>query len=271
MKFFQQIENPTLDFFMSAISQLVSSWAYFLLILFIYWCIQKKFGYSLGIVLLFSSGTNTIASEYFDSFDFFSGTESVPVLESGLQSLSSSLDSRSQNTVAFYTFLSLAHSKKWIGFSVFVGILVAFAQLYLGNSPEHVVYAIALGMMCSGFLYLLNRFLSPIVFYILPVILIALMTMAPMIDIPEEYFYKLAAFVGFSLGGLFEHYFVRFGNARTIAEGTARFFFGLIVTIAVYLSLRYLLRPYPIAYYGITAFVASGVIPMVFEKEIKQY
>nr|WP_232195840.1 phosphatase PAP2 family protein [Thermoanaerobacter sp. X514] len=63
LKAIQTISNPFLDYFFIAVTMLGSSGFYFIFIPLFYWCVDKRFGLKLGLILISSIYVNTVLKE----------------------------------------------------------------------------------------------------------------------------------------------------------------------------------------------------------------
>ncbi len=270
IEFFQGMQNPVLDALFTGITYLADKWFFLLIFFAVYWCFDKKTGYGIGVVMLFSSGINSAIKEHFHELRPFQTMNIQTIAENTAKGFSFP-SGHSQSASAFYTFLTLAHSKKWLGISILITALVAISRVYAGlHWPKDVIYGIVFGMAAAGVIAAIYKFAAPIAAGIFACAALLAIELSPLGTNPE-FMYMLSAIFGITLGYIFEMLFVDFGPARTLSAAVGRLGYGITVTAAVYIALFYFFENIPIIYYGVTCFVATGLIPLAFEKSIKKY
>lgn len=270
VEFLQGIKHPFLDVLFTGITYLADKWFFLLIFCAVYWCFDKKTGYALGVVLLFSSGINSVIKEHFKELRPFQTMEISTIVENTAKGYSFP-SGHSQSASAFYTFLTLAHSKKWIGFSIAATLLVAVSRVYAGvHWPRDVIYGIVIGMAAAGILAVIYRFARPAIVGLFACAALLAVLLSPL-EANSEFIYAFSALCGITLGFAFEILFVDFGPARTLGAAAGRLGFGIIVTAAAYVTLYYFFSSIPFICYGAAGFTATGLIPLAFEKSIKKY
>lgn len=270
LEFFQNLRNPFLDGLFYAFTMLADKWSFLLLFCIIYWCIDKKLGYLIGVTLLSTTAVNSLIKEFFKVPRPFEMMD-IPVIGKETAGGYSFPSGHSQSSASFFTMLSLKTSKKMIGFGILMTILIATSRLYLGvHWPKDVIYGIAIGMMVAGVLFVAEKFSNEIIAGIFALVLILVLFISPF-EINQDFANSLWALIGATAGKMFETLFVGFGPSRTFIAGIGRTLFGLIVTLACFVSIYYFFSTLPFLYFSIPTFVATGLVPLAFEKEMKKY
>lgn len=274
LEFFETMRNPFLDGLFYSISVIADQWSYLLLFGMIYWCFNKKLGIGIGVALLFSSAVNIVVKEYFREPRPF---QVLDIKAFGIETAKgySFPSGHAQSASSFFTFLSLRSSKKWIGVGIFVTVAVALSRLYLSvHWPKDVIYGITIGMILSGVLFFVDRISSE---HLMGTFAVVILTAPFFLHLPVNLLHNplytgvFGAIVGAVVGAWFESRFVKFGPARTVFSGIGRMAFGVIVTSASFVATYYFFQNHPWIYHLIPSFVATGLIPLAFEKEMKKY
>jgi membrane-associated phospholipid phosphatase len=157
LNFIRQIQshaNPPLTGFMLGITWLGSTTAYLLLLPLIYWCIDEKRGFKLGLAILISAWLN-LSFKYLlnQPRPFFPGYDpSVGMIPERLGGFPSG---HAQNALVMWIIIASWTKRKWpfIAASLIV-LLVSFSRIYLGvHFPTDILGGWALGglVLCGWF------------------------------------------------------------------------------------------------------------------------
>lgn len=270
IEYLQKIQNPFLDQFFSIVTALADRWTFLLLFCILYWCFDKRIGFLLGTALLFTSAVNSVIKEYFKDPRPFQVLDirAIAIETADGYSFPSG---HTQTAATFVTLLSLRHSKKWIFPAILITVLIALSRVYLGvHWPKDVIYGIVVGMAVAGLAFFIQTY-SNEWFAAFSLLFLCFAFYLSPLEINSDFLSAFSALAGVLSGRIFEAVFVNFGPARTVSAAIGRVFFGLSVTGASFISLYYFFHSYPAVYLGVTAFVATGLIPLAYEKEMKKY
>jgi len=155
LKFFQDIGTPFLDLLANIITMFGEQTLIIGLAAMIFWCIDKRKGYTIGMILLTSITTMGILK---DIVKYPRPFQVIPSIEGKRIATATGYSFPSGHTVTaagFYTSLSLAYRKRVISIICAVLILlVAISRIYLGvHWPLDVFAALVLGIGLSTLLY----------------------------------------------------------------------------------------------------------------------
>lgn len=162
LEFYQLIQgfhNPFWDGFFILLSFIGSTPVYILLFAVLFWNIDKRFGFRLGVLLLFSMTLNSFLKDFFHY--------ARPIGQDGIRSLYLSSatgyafpSGHSQGAATFYPYL-LTRLKdfKWKLLALLMILGIGFSRLYLGvHWPGDVLAGFAFGiLLVLGFIQVDQR------------------------------------------------------------------------------------------------------------------
>jgi membrane-associated phospholipid phosphatase len=157
LNFIRQVQsyaNPPLTGFMLGITWLGSTAAYLLLLPLIYWCVDEKKGFKLGLAILISAWLN-LSFKYLlnQPRPFFPGYDpSVGMIPERLGGFPSG---HAQNALVMWIITASWIKRKWAFIAAsLVVLLVSFSRIYLGvHFPTDIPGGWALGglVLCGWF------------------------------------------------------------------------------------------------------------------------
>jgi hypothetical protein len=239
--------SPALDTFFKATTTLGAEQAFLLLLPLIYWCVDKRWGARLGLLLILSAILNHALKELFDqprpSPDRVKimAKETSPGLPSG----------HSQNAVAVYGFL-LAQARQprtWV-LAGLVAFGVGLSRIYLGvHFPSDVLGGWLVGL---AFLAIYLN-VEPEIEYRLHAwpwnTRMLLASVSPLIlfllDANENSAQLMGVSLGLMTGVLTESRWVRFSAGGPLSQRVLRFFVGGVVLVIVWLGSKALVPSDP--------------------------
>lgn len=244
--------SPALDLPFKAISTLGAEQAFLLLLPLVYWCVDKRWGVRLSVLLMLSSSLNyalkTVLDQPRPSLDHVEilAEETTPGFPSH----------HSQVSVCVYGFLAAQVRKPWAW--VTAGLLavgVGLSRVYLGvHFPRDVLGGWLIGIAILG-LYL----------WFLPgaerrirawswsrkLALAVALPLALFLFSPDKNSAQLLGiFVGLVIGVLVEFRRVRFSAQGPLRQRTLRFVIGGAILIALWLGTKVLSPSMPVELYS---------------------
>jgi len=293
IKAIQSIGNSFLDGLFSFLTLMGEEIFFFFIFLWLYWCYKKEFAFKFGIFYLVNYFLNNFIKGLFDRKRPWQADNGVL---NKLEASSSSFPSGHSHGYAFQaTFVGLElnnpvlYTKKrkisYWGTAIFLGIIVAFSRMYLG---QHFLTDVLAGLALGGVVALainlilelipmkvkkvitLNRvllFFIPLVF-----ILLCLMIFAGIISSISKQilFYKfIGGYLGITCGYFIDGIVIKYNEkAKKWWHNIIKYAVGMGILIGLY----YLLMAfYPdfTCYFAIVFFIlavtASTVIPIIFQ------
>lgn len=252
--FYQWIQsghNLLLDDLFIALSFLGSAPVYISLLALIFWNLDKRFGFRLAVVFLFSMALNSWLKLLFKA--------PRPIGHEGVRSLylssavgSSFPSGHSQGAATFYSYLWQRYPQTgWKILGIFMIVSIGFSRLYLGvHWPWDVLFGWGLGLLIVwGFQRIdtsLMRFPFPLYVKLLLSILLPLLALA---IYPNEEGYQLCGFVlGFTSGYFLEDRFLDYRERTSFRPSLYKTALGL-GTLCAYL---FLLKPLVLVWVQLT-------------------
>ena len=144
--------------FFRIITELGSAWVFFMLIPFIYWCIDEKKGLRLGIVMIISLWINLAMKQLFDQPRPFFPNYDASVNIFGLNEKMGGFPSgHAQNSLVMWCIIASWGRKKWLCGSIaaIVCLLISFSRVFMGvHFPTDIIGAWLIGgiIVCVYFL-----------------------------------------------------------------------------------------------------------------------
>jgi membrane-associated phospholipid phosphatase len=154
----QKISSPFLDGFFQAVTMLGEQVFFTAVFATVYWCIDKKKGFRLGMAVVFASLVNTLIKNALRI--------PRPIGQPGIRSLRvrtatgySFPSGHSQSAATLFTFLARWFHKAWAyALGAFLVLLVGFSRMYLGL---HTVFDILGGFAVGvAFVYIADWFVE---------------------------------------------------------------------------------------------------------------
>ncbi|MDP4089427.1 MAG: phosphatase PAP2 family protein [Bacillota bacterium] len=242
IRFLQSFSSPFIDNFFQAVTFMGEETAIILIMVTIYWCLNKKLALRLGFIQLFSAVTNGAVKDLVN--------EARPIGQEGIFSLrvttatgSSFPSGHTQGTATFWTALMVLYRKKWLYITGTVMIvLVGTSRLYLGlHWPVDVLGGAALGIFS---MFLANTIVNAM--YSRKDNRYMLLLMFPAVIglfffHSNDYVKSVALSLSFYLGYIIEDNFIKFDPRQHAARQAIKVVIGVIGLLFVEQGLKLML------------------------------
>ncbi|MDI6605059.1 MAG: phosphatase PAP2 family protein [Thermoanaerobacteraceae bacterium] len=274
IKDIQLLSNPILDYFFIVITLLGSSGFYFLLLPIFYWCIDKRFGLKLGLMLISSIYVNTVIKEVtmLSRPIGYPGIRSIFTQSAGGYSFPSG---HAQGSATLWGTIMVHYKNKTINIvGITLVLLISLSRLYLGvHWPMDIVGGIFIALLIvfvgelTDSIIIESKIDIPFRYKILlslliPIILIILFPY-------KDNFEYMGIMSGVLLGYFIDQKYFGF----TVENILTNHFIKLIIGIVIFFSLQTglkLIFPYTNIFnmirYGATGLWMSLGAPWVFYK-----
>jgi membrane-associated phospholipid phosphatase len=276
----QQLSSPAADLFFRLVTLLGDEKFYLLLLPLVYWCVDKRLGIRLAVLVMASNVINLWVKYACNLPRPYRSPEVVKIRLLGSETGPGFPSGHAQGVAVAFGYL--AHRARrwgaWVAAAVLV-LLVAFSRIYLAEHyPHDVLGGLAIGLaVLAIFVWAAPRvedlWLSwpralrygvalgvPLILLALPVLLLGGRG-------TEDAAGSLGALAGFGAGGLVEGERLRFSAQGAFARRAARFVLGFLLVGIVYFGLS--AAPlegalWRFVRYACVGLVASAVAPWVF-------
>lgn len=240
IKFIQTFANPLLDEFFVLATMMGEESFFMFAAVFVFWCLDKDFGYRLGFAYLSNGVINSGIKETLQI--------PRPIGEAGIRSMRvetaggySFPSGHSQCASSFWTSVMIRVKKGWMyALGIVLILLVGVSRLYLGvHRPIDVFVGIAIGtawVFISNFMFnFAEKTGKKLIFLIFIIPMLALLFVLP----NAELYKSSGTVLAFYLGYLIEPKYIKFEvKAGLIAQALK-----LIIGISVMMGIRILVKP----------------------------
>lgn len=264
LKLLSEIRNPVLTTINMVITSLGGGTLYVALLCLIYWCIDKKFAYRLGIIYILSGMAVHSLKVIFRIPRPWVRDPSFNVVKAAKPGAGgySFPSGHTQNTTAFLSTLAYRCKKPLLKLLCYMGIfLMMFSRMYLGvHTPTDVGVAFLLTLLISLYvnhygenysidiktIHKINIFMVLIsaAVTILVIYLYATVPELPVSKLIGTVKFTGAAF-GFIIGLYIEKNYIRFNEkATTFPKQILKFAIGIIVSLALHKGLSFIIKTF---------------------------
>lgn len=271
----QSIRFPLLDIFFKTITLLGSEEFYLIFFPILFWSLDIKLGYKLGLIFLFSAYLNQSLKELFAQPRPVELKAGLNLIEEGGYGLPSG---HAQMAMVIWGGLALIVKRSWfLLMAVLLILLIGLSRIYLGvHFPTDVFAGWLLGALTLTAVLLLRRLISRIKLKPLPLVIgINLITAAVMVFQYNRVITSLiAAFWGFTLGLIWCRSIYSFNPAAAvIRQKLLRLPLGLVLLFILYILFKLIFpgegSPFYVLFrflrYGILGFWISFGAPFLFK------
>lgn len=270
IKFLQGFSNPFLDKIFLIITMLGEEYIPIMILVFIFWCKDKKYGYKLGFILTFNIIINGCIKDIFKS--------PRPIGKKGIRSLRKETatgysfpSGHTQNTTALFSSLIIETKNRYMEvLGVIIIFLVAISRLYLGvHWPKDVLAGIIFGI--------LNVIIANYIFEIedikkrknLFIILICLSLIGNIFFTSADYAKASGVFLGFFLGYFVEDKYIKFKVEGSKVNQVIKIIIGLSLVVFIRTITKMVLPDSNISNiirYALIGFCCTAGAPYLFLK-----
>ena len=269
--FIQRIASPVLDWFFIAVTCLGNEEFYLIAVPILYWCVDKKFAFKLGVLFLLSAYVNDLLKDIFRTLRPDPATVRVIYPESG--GGYSFPSGHSQGATVFWGTIAWQLKKAWAWIAaVIVIIAVGISRLYLGvHWPIDVVGGWIIGAVILG-LYIIYDTTHPLrgmSTRTIPLIVIVVIIAAIMFFIHsgDTAVRVIGTLAGMSIGFILEEEYLLFDPKSVWWYQIAKVVVGIAVVFAIKVVVKMLLPDVPVShlvrYFIIGLWITAGV-PLIF-------
>ncbi|MCL2879368.1 MAG: phosphatase PAP2 family protein [Treponema sp.] len=274
IQFIQRGAGQPLTTLMIGITQLGSAAAYLILIPLIYWCINEKKGFVLGLVILISAWLNlTLKFVLNQPRPFFAGFD--PSLQMVPEKLGGLPSGHAQNALVMWIIIASWVRKKWAyAGAAIICLAVSFSRVYLGvHFPTDILGGWIAGGIVLCVYFLFNGKIEELLDkggYRAQIISIAILSFIMLFYRPsDDFLLQSAILLGMGAGYIINKKSIQFKSAITlqykplIKLGIAviRFLLGITVTVLVFVIFRKIIPSVrETSYYQIVYFFQYALI-----------
>ncbi len=270
IKAIQSFSNPILDRSAEYITMLGEEAFFIVIIAVMFWCINKKFAYRLGFILISSMVLNGCIKETLKVPRVF-GTEGIRTLRVKTATGYSFPSGHTQGTASFWISVMSNTSTKWnYIFGIIIIVLVGFSRIYLGvHRPVDIIGAIVISII---WVYIGNKIFdfveqggkkSVLLILIIPMIIGLLVFKG------HDYYVSVGTVVGFFLGYIVESNYINFNEKSSLLGNVFKLVLGISVILLIKVALKKILPEYLISdyirYIFIGLWMTAGA-PYLFKK-----
>jgi len=258
----QSIRFPLLDVFFKVITMLGNEEFYLIFFPILFWSLDIKLGYKLGLIFLFSAYLNQNLKELFAQPRPVELKAGLNLIEEGGYGLPSG---HAQMAMVIWGGLTLIIKRSWFRLiAALLILLIGFSRIYLGvHFPTDVFAGWLLGTLTLAAILLLRRPISRIKLSPVPLVIgINLITAAVMVIQHNRVITSLiAAFWGFTLGLIWLRSICSFNPATaTIRQNLLRLPLGLVLLFILYIVLKLIFPGEASPFYSLFRFLRYGIL-----------
>ena len=266
----QSISNGFFDVFFNTVTMFGEEALIILLLVVIYFAVNKRFGEYLGYSIISSMLVNTAIKNTFKASRPFEVDDTIinlrPETSGGFSFPSGHTQS---STTVFASIYNYCKKNYLLVIALVVGSLVALSRLYLGvHFPKDVIVGFALAFLISALTYFLyNKFEKKKItlFVITGLVFTPFLFLAKTNDFITIY----ALYWGFVLGVFIENKYVNFQDTTNNLNRLLRVLIALVSVLIVYFVLKFVFPDnniFRFIRYTCVSFVAIGIVPIVIKK-----
>lgn len=282
---------PFLKIVFSFFTMLGESVTLVLVIVFLYWNIDKKLGRRLVIDIAMANVTNGMIKNVFRRIRPYGANEQIECLKipdrryDAYDMNKQGYSFPSGHATCTASFLSALfidkQNKKLLKWGITIVFMVALSRVALGvHYPTDVIFGIILGILPTILVQWLNKKIEKKRFYLL---LIAYSCLGFFFCESNDYYSIVGILIGFIAGDLYDDRYVNFENTMSIPRMIIRTIVGGIIFLLVSTIMKlpfgkevleaqnYFAYCYRALRYALSCFVSIGLYPMLFRYDIFKF
>lgn len=267
----QQIAAPVLDWLFIAVTFLGNEEFYLIAVPILYWCVDKKFAFKLGVLFLLSAYVNDFLKEIFQTPRPDPAVVRVIYPESGGGYAFPS--GHAQGATVFWGTIAWRLKKAWAWIAALIIIIaVGISRLYLGvHWPIDVVGGWVIGAVILGlyFIYDTTHPLRGMRTKAVPLIVLVITLAVAMFFIysGDTALRVIGTLAGMAIGFILEEQYFPFEPKSVWWYQIAKVVVGIAVVFAVKVLVKMVLPDVPVSHivrYGIIGLWITAGVPLVF-------
>lgn len=274
------LRNGVFDFLMKMITHLGDLYVFILIVMVIFWTVNKRFAYQFAISFIASAAVNTVLKNLFMRLR--------PFNEEGIVSVSSETHGSSlpsghaqASGVTYYSLNNEYGNKNRIVkiYAYFVLIMVPISRMYLGQHYlTDVLAGLAIGILVTIGMFKLfdlmgeKEHVYPL--FVIPIFIILMIFLHKNgYDNAKDLFVAGGGYIGFTLGYATEKLYIKHDVNTTLRNKILKVILGLVMVFAIYLALKFIFPSNSLVFdsirYMAVGLSASALAPFVFKKIFK--
>lgn len=274
------LRSNFMDFLMNLLTHLGDMYIFTLIVVIIYWAIDKRFAYKFAIAFIASAAVNAGLKNIF--------MRNRPFLEEGVTSISKEThgtsfpSGHSQASGVIYYSLNNEYGKnRYLKiFSYFVLIIVPFTRMYLGQHYlTDVLFGAIIGILVTIGMFKLFEIMKdkehiyPL--FAIPIFLVLMVILHNKgYSNAKDIFVAGGGYIGFTLGYAIEKLYVKHDVSTTILNRILKVVGGLVIVLGSYFLLKTVFPEQSLIFdsirYFLIAIIASCLVPYLFTLVFKE-
>lgn len=257
----QTLASPAMTGLMKGISLLGTEWFYLLILPIVYWCIDRKRGTRLGVLVLFSAFLNGWLKLVFAQPRPYDLDPAVGLAKEPTFGLPSG---HAQGSTVFWGILSPLFRRPWgLVLAILMPLVVGLSRVYLGVHFPTDVFA---GWFIGGLIVLLDALFGDKAAAALEKLHSRYIILgAALIALGMNYLNKgdssaAGVFLGAIVGFVYAGRSLDFQVSGSLGKKALRYLIGLAVTAAIYLGFKALFPGQGSELYALFRFLRYGLI-----------
>lgn len=235
----QGFRNPVLDFIVEAITISAEETVLLAAVCIIYWCVNKRWGYIVGLAIVLSACLKDSLKDLFKvERPWVLDDRIIPIRQETATGYSFPSGHTQTGGALWASLAILIKSKAFRVVAVIMMLLIAFSRVYLSvHTPLDVGVALVLACLVAAFSYKMIDLLEHKGIYLYLMIMIAVL-IGLMFVVRTDSYYKMAGVtISFVPGYYLEHRYIRFSVKGSILKQILKVVIGIAIALGIRLGL----------------------------------